>query len=145
MASQYVFYYYATDTNFSSVEVALPPEDVTKPLYSSLAYDIIQLYDNDFKQVGVLTRVIPTIYSQNSSEKLYPIFNCTIWLNNNSDSINFNFNQIISGDEPFFKPGVPINSVITNCSGSIWNKKGTVELLPLDNKVKSRILTVTLY
>ena len=145
MASQYVFYYYATNPDLKSVEVALPPEDITKPIYSALYYDTMPLYDNDFKQVGVLTRVIPDIYSQNSSEELYSIYNCTIWFNNNSDSINYNFNQILSGDTPYFKPGVPIKSVITNCSGSIWNKKGTVELLPLDNKVKSRIITVTLY
>ena len=145
MASQYVFYYYATDPNLKTVEVTLPIEDITKPNYSSLYYDTIQLYDNDFKQVGVLTRVVPNIYSQNSSEEYYSIYNWTIWFNNNSDSINYNSNEIDSDDSPYFKPGVPINSVITNCSGSIWDKKGTVELLPLDNKVKSRILTVTLY
>ena len=145
MASQYVFYYYATDPSSKSVEVALPPEDITKPEYSSFSYNKRILYDNDFKQVGVLTRYVSDIYSQNSSDEYYVIYNYTIWLNNSSDSINFNFNEIIYDDYPYFIPGVPINSVITNCSGSIWNKKGTVEFLPLDNKVKSRILTVTLY
>ncbi len=145
MASKYIFYYYATDPNSKFVEVALPPEDITKPNYSSLHYNTIALYDNNFKQVGVLTRYFSDIFSQNSSEDFYSIDNWTIWFNNNSDSINFNANEIVSDDSPYFIPNVPINSIITNCSGSIWNKKGTVEFLPLDNKVKSRIITVTLY
>ena len=149
MASQIVFYSYAIDPNIKSVEVALPPEDATKPAYSNLFYQTIPIYDNNFKQIGVITRVIPEIYTGNDTEgeiKVYGIYNYTIWFSGTNDSINFNLNiPFLAGDSSFFTPGEPYNSVITNCSGSIWNKKGTVEFVAVDNEVKSRIYTVTLY
>ena len=155
MASQIIVYSYANDPNSKQVAVALPPEDVTKPFYSDLSYNIFPIYNNDFKQIGVITRVVPDIYTGNDTEgevQAYGIYNYTIWFSEDfdifkkGDSINYNLNlPFLAGQSSFFVPGEPINSVIINCSGSIWDKTGTVQLLAFDNEVKSRMYTITLY
>lgn len=144
MSKKFVIYYYALDPIQTNAEVALPIEDIKKENYSSLYYDIITAYDNNFEKVGVITRNVRNIYTGELSD-YYTIDNWTIWLNNGLDSINFNINRFLNESSAYFIPNVVVKSVITNCSGSIWDKKGTVEILPLDNKVKTRIITVTLY
>lgn len=147
MASEIIFYSYALDPNIINFELPVSCEDNTKPNNSYLNYEIIPIYDNEFKQIGVITRVIVGIYNDNINQiEYYENYDYTIWFFNNYDSINFNFNlPYIVGSGSFFIPNIPINSVITNCSGSIWNKKGTSQILPLDNDVKTRIYTIILY
>ena len=147
MAEQFSVFYYATDPAEKSHYVALPPEDSTKDNYSDLGLQSFPLYDNNFKEIGLLTRFITSIYSENSREEYYQTYNYTIFFYDSSNSINFNFSNLIKieGNTGLFKAGVPINSVITSCSGNIYDRRGTVQLLPFDNDVKSRMLTITLY
>jgi hypothetical protein len=146
MAQQFFVYYYATDPEIKSNSVALPPEDVVKENYSDLTLQSYPLYDNNFQEIGLLTRFITSIYSENIRDEFYQTYNYTIFLYDSKNTINFNFTFVSKNDgSNFFKAGVPINSIITSCSGTIYDKRGTVQILPFDNDVKSRLVTITIY
>lgn len=138
------FYYYEEDAKITNQYVAVPPSSSTQNNFSLLNLGTYPLYDEFFIQMGVLTRFVTDVYIE-AINKYYQVYYYTIFFNNTNDSISFNFTFITDPNNTGnFPPGFKINSVITSCSGSIYNKTGTVVLEPLDNPPKTRILTVTL-
>ena len=145
MTTEIIVYYYELDPHITGEFVAVPSQDITKDNFSLLDLGTYPLYDNDFKKIGLLTRFVTDIYLDYNN-KYYQVYNYTIFFDNSNDSINFNFTFIADPNNGgVFPPNVPINSVITSCSGNIYDKRGTVQLLPLDNDVQSRIITINLY
>ena len=145
MSTRQYLYYYQKDPAITGEYVAVPPSDACKDNFSLLNLATFPLYDNDFKKTGLLTRFVTDIYLDNNNT-YYQVYYYTIFYDNTNDSINFNFTFKSNPDNGgVFPPNVPINSVITSCSGNIYNKRGTVQLLPLDNEPQSRILTIDLY
>jgi hypothetical protein len=145
MSTRQYLYYYQKDPEITNKYIAVPSTDISKDNFSLLDLATYPLYDNDFKKNGLLTRFVTDIYLENNNT-YYQVYYYTIFFDNTNDSINFNFTFISNPDNGgIFPPNVPINCVITSCSGSIYNKRGTVQLLPLDNEPQSRILTIDLY
>jgi hypothetical protein len=145
MTTQIFLYYYELDPQITNKYIAVPSIDITKENFSLLNLGTYPLYDNDFKKVALLTRFVTDIYLD-SNDKYYQVYNYTIFFDDSNDSINFNFTFITDPNNGgSFPVNIPINCVITSCSGNIYDKRGTVQLLPLDNHAKSRILTISLY
>ena len=145
MSKRIVTYYYETDPQITNKFVAVPSSDITKENFSLLDLGTYPLYDDDFKKIGLLTRFVTDLYVDKNN-KYYQVYYYTIFFDNSNDSINFNFTFIADPNNGgVFPPNVPINCVITSCSGSIYNKRGTVQFLPLDNIPQSRIITIDLY
>ena len=138
------YYYYETDPKISNQYVAVPSSSGTQPNFSLLDLGTYPLYDNHFIKIGTLTRFVTDIYLE-ADNKYYQIYYYTIFFDNTNDSISFNFTFISDPTNGgTFPAGFKINSLITSCSGNLYDKKGKVVLEPLDNQPKTRILTVTL-
>ena len=138
------YYYYVKDPKITSQYVAVPSSSGTQANFSLLDLGTFPLYDNDFKQIGLLTRFVTDIYLE-TVNKYYQVYYHTIFFTDTNDSISFNYTYISDPNNGgVFPPGYKINCIITSCSGTIYNKTGTVLLEPLDNAPQTTILTVDL-
>ena len=132
MTTQQVLYYYEKDPEITNQYIAVPSTDITKENFSLLDLNAYPLYNNNQK-VGVITRYVTDIYLD-SNNQYYQVYYYTIFFDNSNDSISFNFTFITNPNNGgVFPANVPINCVITSCSGTIYDKKGTVKFLPLEN------------
>ena len=145
MTTERVVYYYELDPHATSQYIAVPSQDITKDNFSLLDLGTYPLYDNDFKKIGLATRYVTDIYLDYDN-KYYQVYYYTLFFDETNDSISFNFTFITDPDNGgHFPYNNSINSVITSCSGNIYNKRGTVEFLPIDNDPRSIIITINLY
>ena len=137
-------YYWGEDPNITTDSFVLDP---VSDLISS---DIlkIHIYDNNFNKVGYIIRTGKYIYDpiDNKPDEYRELFilDFTIYFYDNINTISFS--QVIdpTNREVLYIPYVPVRSLITNCTGDIYNRTGTVELVGFDNKVRSRMITITL-
>jgi hypothetical protein len=87
-------------------------------------------------------------YGTNASEingiNQFISWHFTIYFYKDNNSVSFEINNI-ENFETYYKPNVPINSVITSCSGKIYASRGSVEIYPYDNNIKSRKITINIY
>lgn len=136
-----ILYYYLQDPSNLSYYINYNNKSETNPNKSLNNIFTYTLYDNNFKEVGLL-KMNTTSTTQNNLG--YYNYEFTIYINNSNDVIvsSYAFNSQ-TGTE-FLTPGHPINMSINYCSGDIYKCNGTVTLLPFDNEPKSRMLLIDL-
>ena len=123
---------------------------VLDPVLDNIYQDIVKIpiYDEHYNKIGFMVRTAKYVYEnidkKNEIFNEYNIFDNTIYFYNTNNSISFSQNICIPWGDPLFKPYSPIRSLITNCTGDIYNRTGTVELMAFDNKAYSRMITITL-
>lgn len=108
------------------------------------SYDFVYvypLYNNDFIEVGTLKIITNGTYINNI---VYYNYEFIIYINDSNNVISSSYSFIGISNSEYLPPHIPINMTINYCSGNIYNKSGTVILLPFDNKQKSRMLTIEL-
>lgn len=144
MSDQIIVYFYATDPQIETYNLKLTPIKNDNPTYSvNSQAAIYPIYDSNFNEIGKMKR-FGTNVSELNLKNQYISWYYTIYFYKDNNSVSFEINDIESFN-PYFKPYVPINSVITSCSGSIYASRGTVQIYPYDNKVKSRKIIISLY
>jgi hypothetical protein len=108
----------------------------------------IPIYDENYNKIGFILctnkSVFEIIDKKNEIFNIYNISDNTIYFYNTNNSVSFSQNILLKNNDPLFKPYSPIRSLITNCTGDIYNRTGTVETMEFDNKVKSTMITITL-
>ena len=108
----------------------------------------IYIYDNNYNKIGYIIRTGKYIYDpiDNKPDEYRElcILDFTIYFYDNINTISFSQVIDITRNGTLYIPYVPVRSLITNCTGDIYNKTGTVELMAFDNKVRSRMITITL-
>lgn len=145
MSKQIVVYYYATDPKIEDYSVKLPSYDPNQNSSYNVNSEatIFPIYDGNFIEIGKIKR-----FGTNATEingiNQFISWHYTIYFYNNNNSVSFEINNI-EGEGSFYKPNVSINSVITSCSGNIYANRGTVEIYPYNNQVKSRKITINIY
>lgn len=143
MSKKIELYYYSKNPENENFNIQL------KGGKKSTAYsyaNTFPLYNagDSYKPIGLLKRFGTQVYLSDGTLGYFTqLF--TIYFNDSNDTISFQIDNIDIQGSKYYKPGVPLNSVITSCSGSIWNNRGTVQILPFDNEIKTRLITVTLY
>jgi len=144
MTTQKILYFNELDSLTGDKYIAVPSNDITKENFSLLDLNAYPLFENN-KQIGIITRYVTDIYLENNN-KYYQVYYYTIFFDNTNDSINFNFTFITDPTNGgTFPANVPINCVITSCSGSIFDKNGTIEFLPLKFDPTIIMITINLY
>ena len=128
-------YYYATDLNYS--EYIAPATNVESARLPSSEFksDRIIIYDENFINVGILSRNIYVPYIENMYFEQYTQ---TFIIGENKDTITVAFNYVVGEDGEYYPGGTIIPFTYLYGTGKYFNKKITGFLLPYDNKVKSR-------
>ena len=124
---------------------------VFDPVSDLISSDIIKfdIYDGHYNKIGYIIRTAKYIYDPIDNKpdeyRLLNIFDFTMYFYDNINTISYK--QVIDisrNNGTLYIPYVPVRSLITNCTGDIYNRTGTVEYLAFDNKVSSRMITITL-
>jgi hypothetical protein len=149
MSSIIELYYYATDAKIKEYSLKMNSIDKTCELDENVAYLTVSSfplysYDNPYKPIGILKRSGTQLVDDDQKNEFVTQL-CTIYFYNKNDTVSFELNDIENRDGTFYPPNIYLNSVITSCSGDIYSKRGTVSILPLDNEIKTRIITINLY
>lgn len=137
-------YYSRMDPEIEITSFVLDPE--ISNIYQIIVK--IPIYDENYNKIGFILctnkSVFEIIDKKNEIFNIYNISDNTIYFYNTNNSVSFSQNILLKNNDPLFKPYSPIRSLITNCTGDIYNRTGTVETMEFDNKVKSTMITITL-
>ena len=148
MSKPIIVYYYANDPLKTSYQENIPNNDKLSPYKSYLLIITYPLYNDLITNVGLLKITITSAENNINKEfyedKTYYNYDFSYFFYDTNITITTSYAFSTVKDEAYFEVNVPIKTPITYCSGDIYYETGIVELLPYDNDIKSRRITITL-
>jgi hypothetical protein len=139
MSKPLVVYYYEKDPQKTSYKQNIPNENPISPYTSELDIVTYPLYNDLNNNIGLL-KINLTNTSNNVNNDYYN-YDFTYFFYNTDVTVTTSFSSLTNVSNLI--PDIPICSTITYCSGNIYYLNGFVELLPYNNDIQSRRITIT--
>jgi hypothetical protein len=139
MSIPFVAYYYEKDPLKTSYKQNIPNNDTSSAYKSELDIVTYPLYNDLNINIGLVK--ITLTDTTNNVNKNYYNYDFSYFFYDTDVTITTSFTSLTNTSN--LTTDVPIDSPITYCSGNIYYLNGFVQLLPYNNDILSRKITIT--